>query len=122
MFPGTFHGHDGVSKLVEGGEVGVLEDQRDQKLQSNSADVGDVEVVCIVHLAAFGEREGARKMEEATHWWIWWDKLPTLASDDDDCDTETLGVAEGKKSRDETWDGGKTNTVFGELGHQDDLR
>ena len=92
MFPGTFHGHDGVSKLVEGGEAGVLcsSDQRDQKLQSNSSDVGDVEVVRILHPVAFGERKGAREMEEATHWWIGWDKLPTLASDDDECDTETL--------------------------------
>ena len=50
-------------------------------------------------------------MEEATLWWIGWDKLPTLASDDDECDTETM--ARGKESRDETRDGGKTNTVLG---------
>ena len=29
-------------------------------------------------------------MEEAS-WWIEWNKLPTLASDDDECDAETLG-------------------------------
>ena len=71
-----FFWSDGVSELMEGGETGVLEeagcsrDQRDQKLQSNSSDVGDVEVIRIMHPAAFGERKGARKMEEATHWWI----------------------------------------------------
>ena len=54
---------------------------------------------------------GARKMEEATYWWIGWNKLPRLASGDAECDTETLGVAGGKESCDETWDGGKTNTV-----------
>ena len=58
-FQERFMGHDGVSKLVEGGEVGVLEearcrpDHRDQKLQSNSCDVGDVEVVRIMLPAAF---------------------------------------------------------------------
>ena len=119
MFPGTFHGHVGVSKLVEGGEVGVLEeagcraDQRDQKLQSNSSDVGDVEVVRTMHLVAFEESKGARKLEEVTHWWIGWDKLPTLASHDDESDTETLGVAGGKESREETRDGSKTNVVLG---------
>ena len=103
----------------EGGEVGVLEearcspDQRDEKLQSSSSHVGDVEVVRIMHLATFGERKEARKMEEATYWWIGWNKLPTLASNDDECDTETLGVAGGKESCDEIRYGGKTNTVFG---------
>ena len=59
VFPGTFHGHDGVFKLVEGGdEAGVLEepgctpDQRNQKSQSSSSDVGDVGVVRIMHPAA----------------------------------------------------------------------
>ena len=113
---------------MEGGEVGVLEeagrspDQRDQELQSNCSDVGDVEVVRIIHPATFRERKGARKMEEAAFWWIGRDKLPTLASDDDECDTETLGVAGGKESRDETRDGGETNTVLGKLGYQDGLR
>ena len=80
VFSGTF------SKLVEGGEVGVLEEARcspDQRIQSIGSDVGDVEVVCIVHPAAFGERKGARKME-AAHWWIGWDQPPTHASDDDE--------------------------------------
>ena len=119
MFPGTFHGHDGVSKLVEGGEVDVLEeagcspDQRDQKLQSCCSDVGDVEVVRIMHPVAFGERKGARKMEAATHWWIGWDTLPTLASKDDESYAETLGVAGGKESREKTRDGSKTNAVLG---------
>ena len=61
------------------------------------------------------KEKAARKMEEATHWWIGWNKLPTLVSDDDECDTETLGVAGGKECRDETRDGG-------ELGNQDGLR
>ena len=61
-------------------------------------------------------------MEEAIHWWIGWDKLPTLASYDDECDSETLGMAGGKEPRDETRDGGKTNTVLGQLGYQDGLR
>ena len=51
-----------------------------------------------------------------------WDKLPALASDGEEHDTETLGVAGGKKSRDETRDGGKTNNVPGKLGYQDGLR
>ena len=81
----------------KGGEAGVLEearcspDQRDQKYKSNSFDIGDVEVVRIMHPVAFGERKGARKMEESTHCWSGWDKLQTLASDDDECDTVTLG-------------------------------
>ena len=108
VFPGTFHALDGVSKLTEGGEAGVLEeagcspDQRDQKLQSNSSDVSDVEVVRIMYPPTLGERKRARKIEEAAHSWTGWDKLPALASDDDEHDTETLGVAGGKKSRDET--------------------
>ena len=79
-----------------------------QKLQSNSSDVGDIEVVCIKHPATFGRKKRG--------------KLPTLASDDAEYDTETLGVAGGKESRDETRDVGKTNTVFGELGYQDGFR
>ena len=69
-----------VSNLVERGEVGVLEeagcspDQMDQKPQSNSSDVGDVEVVRFLHPATFGERKGARKMEEATYGWIGWEQ------------------------------------------------
>ena len=61
VLPQTLHGHDRVSKLVESGEFGVLEeagcslDERDQKLQSNSSDVGDVEVVCILYYFFRGE-------------------------------------------------------------------
>ena len=36
VFPGTFHGHDGASKLVEGGEVGVLEEGRMHTRQKGS--------------------------------------------------------------------------------------
>ena len=127
VLSGTISASDGVPKLVKGGEVGVLEeagcspDQRDQELRSNSADVGDVEVVCIMHPAAFGERKGAGKMEEAAHWWIGWDKLPTLASDGCHFATRTLRMAGGKESPDETRHGSKTNTVFGWLGCQDGL-
>ena len=60
-------------------------------------------------------------MKETTYRWIGWSKLPAFASDDDEHDTETLGVAGGKKSRDETRDGGKANTVFGKFGYQDGL-
>ena len=42
---------------------------------------------------------------------VGWDKLPTLASDEDECTTETLGMG-----------GRKTNNVFGKLGHQDGFR
>ena len=110
---------------MESGEVGVLEevgrspDLRDQKVQSNGSDVGDFEVVRIMHPAAFGEKKKeTEKMEEAAYWWIGWDKLPTLASVGDECDTETLGVAGGKESSDD----GKANTVLGELGYRDGLR
>ena len=47
---------------------------KDQKLQSNSADVAS--------------RKKARKVETA-FWWIGWDKLSTLAMDVDEHDTET---------------------------------
>ena len=63
----TFSGSDGVSKFMEGGEAGVLEeagcraDQRDQKLQSNSADIGDVKVVRIVYPFALGEKKKSPK-------------------------------------------------------------
>ena len=63
VFPGTFSGSYGVSTLVEGGEDGVLEeagcspDSRDQKLQSNSADVGDVKVVRIMYPPALRGRK-----------------------------------------------------------------
>ena len=106
-------------------ETGLLEEggrcpkEGDQKSQSNSADVGDVEVVCIMYLPALGERKRARKWKKLHILWIVLDKLPALASDDDERDTETLGVAGGKKSRDETRDGGKANKVFGKLGYQD---
>ena len=61
MLSGTFHGPDGISKFVEDRETGLLgetgrcTEERDQKLQSNSADIGDVEVVCIVYYSALGE-------------------------------------------------------------------
>ena len=35
-------------------------DQRDQELQSNGADVGDVEVACSMHPAAFGEKRSQK--------------------------------------------------------------
>ena len=104
MFSGTISGSDGVSKLMEVSETGVLEeagcsrDWRDQKLQSNGADIGDVKVVRIVYPAAFGERKGARKMKEATYWWSRRDQLPTLASNGDQHDTKTLGMARRKGS------------------------
>ena len=37
------------------------------------------------------------KWKNLHDWWIGWDKLPALASDDDEHDTETLGVAGGKR-------------------------
>ena len=49
---------DGVSKLMEGGEVGLLvkprccPGKRDQKLQGNCADISDVEVVCILYYSS----------------------------------------------------------------------
>ena len=54
-------------------------------------------------------------MEGTTFWWNGWDELPSLASDDDEHDTETLGVAGGKKSSDETRDGEKANNVLASL-------
>ena len=55
MFSVTFSGSDGVSKLVENGEIGVLEqtrcspDKTDPKLQSNSPVIGDVQMVRIMY-------------------------------------------------------------------------
>ena len=43
------------------------------------------------------QEKGARKMAEASYWWTGCDELPTLASDDDQYDTETLGVAVRRK-------------------------
>ena len=61
VLSGTVHGLDGISKLVEDRETGLLEEtgrcpeEKEQKLQSNSADIGDVQVVCIVYPIAPGE-------------------------------------------------------------------
>ena len=65
VLSGTFHGPDGISKFVEDRETGLLgetgrcTEERDQKLQSNSADIGDVEVVCILYYSALGEGKRA---------------------------------------------------------------
>ena len=58
---------DGVSKLVEGGETGVPEEagcshhERDRKLQSDSPDIGDVQVVRIMYPLALGEGKKSPK-------------------------------------------------------------
>ena len=128
LFSGTISGSDGVFKLVEGGEIGALEeagcgpDYRDQKLPSNSADIGDVKVVRIMYPPVLGERKRARKVEETAYWWIGWDNLPALATDGDEHDTGTLGMARGKESCDETRNGGKTHNVRGKLGYPEGLR
>ena len=99
------------SKLGVLGEAGCNPDQRDQKLQSNSADVGDVEVASIMCILLRLEKE--KEPEK-------WKKLHIGRLDGTSCqhlqvmmtkcDTETLGVEGGKESRDETRDGGKTNS------------
>ena len=67
-FSGTFHGTDGISKFVEDRETGLLREtgrcpeERDQKLPSNRADLGDVEVVCILYYSAPGEGKKPRKL------------------------------------------------------------
>ena len=71
---------------------------------------------------AHGEGKKARKVKESTYWWNGWNKLPALASNGDELDTKTLGMAGGQKSCDETRNGGKTDDVHGKLGHQDSLR
>ena len=66
VFSGTIHGLDGISMFVEDRETGLFEETRrcpeemDQKLQSNSVDIGDVKVVCILYHSAPGEGEGAQ--------------------------------------------------------------
>ena len=63
VFSGTFHGPDGISTFVEGREIGLLEktgrcpEERDPKLQGNCADIGDVEVVCILYYPSLGKRK-----------------------------------------------------------------
>ena len=118
MLSGTIHGPGGISKFLEDRETGLLEEtgrcpeERNQKLQSVSVDIGDVKEVCIMHSALV---KGAWKMDEPTCWWRGWDKLPLLASDGHELAAETLGMAGRKESRDETWYGGKTNNVPGSL-------
>ena len=75
-----FHGHDGVSKLVEGGEAGVLEEAGIRSYRAIAlTSVMSKWCASCMHPAAFGK--------ESAYWWIGWDKLPTLASDGDECDT-----------------------------------
>ena len=62
MLSGTFHGSDRETGLLE--ETGRCPEKRDQKLQSNSADIGDVKVVCILFYSALGQGQGACKMEK----------------------------------------------------------
>ena len=56
---------------------GCSPDERDEKLKSDSRDVGGVKVVRIMYLLAFGEGKRARKVEEITYWWDGRDKLPS---------------------------------------------
>ena len=106
---------------MEGGETDVLEeagcrpDKRDQKLQSNSADIGDVKVVRIVYPLALGKGKRDRKVEESACWWSSRDELQTLASNGDELATKTLGMAGRKESCDETRNGGKTDDVLASL-------
>ena len=44
-----------IVKLVLLAETGRCPEERDQKLQSNSADIGDVEVVCILYCSELGK-------------------------------------------------------------------
>ena len=52
---------------MEDREIGLLEEtgrcseERDQKLQSNSADIGDVDVVCILYYCALGDGKKSLK-------------------------------------------------------------
>ena len=91
------------------------------KLRDNKVN-GPEDAIVNYDESSCGWTKGARTREETAYLWIRWDMLPRLASDDDECDTEALGVAGRKESRDETRDGGKTNTVTGELGYQDGFR
>ena len=65
VLPRTFHGLDGISKLVEDGVSGLLEEtgrcpeERDQKPQSNCFDIGHVKVVCNLYHSALGESKRA---------------------------------------------------------------
>ena len=100
VLSGTFHGPDGISKLVENCETGVSEEtgrgteERNQKLQSNCLDIGDVKVVCILYHLVLGEGKGACKMERPTCCRNGWNKLPTLVSVGDEFAAQT---GHGKK-------------------------
>ena len=128
VFSGTISGSYGVSKLMEGCETGLLEEagrcpeEVGEELQSNSADIGDVQMIRIMYLLASGEGKRARKVEESAYWWNEWDKLPTLASNGDELATKTLGLAGRKESCDETRNGGETDNVLGKRGYQDGVR
>ena len=128
VFSKTIHGLDGLTKFVESCETLLLEkagycsEERNQKLQSSSFDIGGVKMVCILYPSFSGEGKGACKVEESTCWWSGWDKLPTPAGIDDEFTAKTLGMARRKESCDETWYSGKTDIVNGKLGHQDGLR
>ena len=66
VLSGTFHGPDGISKFVEDRDIGLLEEtgrcpeERDEKLQSNSGDIGDVEVM---HLVLFCAWRGKKSLK-----------------------------------------------------------
>ena len=116
---------DGIFKLVENCETVFCEktgrgtEERNQKLQSNCVDIGDVKVVCILYHPGLGEGKGACKMERPTCWRNGWNNLPTHSSVGE-FSTKTPATARRKESRDETWYSGETDNV--PLGHQDGLR
>ena len=85
---------------MEGGEVGVLgeagcsPDKRDQKAQSKSSDVGDVEVVRIIHPAAFGDKEAEnwKKLHVGGLDGISCQHLQVMMTkNNDECDTKNNG-------------------------------
>ena len=67
VLSGTISGSDGITQFMEGCETGLFDEARrcpeegDQKLQSNSTDICDVQVVCIMYLVASGEGKKSPK-------------------------------------------------------------
>ena len=98
VLSGTFMGLMGFSKFVEDLETGLCEETgrcskvRDQKLQSNSTDIGDVEVVCILYYSLSGWGKRAWNVEESTCWWGGLDKLPAPTSDGYELTAKALGM------------------------------
>ena len=108
-----------IVKLVFLRKPGRCPEERNQQLQSNSVDIGDLQVVCILYPSALGERKRAWILESLHVGGVDGISCQQFTSDGDEFTTKTLEMAGGKESRLEPWQCREANS---KLGHQDGLR